>query len=109
MLMNYDYKIRYGIKIKLQMLFADYHVVSNRNLGSKWLVLIDDKSKFAVVKDMKNNTSVAGLVNVLEDIFTSYGFCEYIVYDNGPPFSSQELSEYFLSKQSALSVHSKKQ
>lgn len=66
-------------------------------LGFKWLVVVDAKSKFAIVKNMQSNTSAASLILRFEDIFNCYGFCDFLVTDNGPPFTSSEVKNYLKS------------
>ena len=54
-------------------------------LNKKWLLVIDAKSKFAHIQDMGNNTTSTSTINALENTFTTYGYCNYIVSDKGPP------------------------
>ena len=63
--------------------------------NSKWFVLIDAKSKFPFVADMKDNTTASALRNVLEQAFDWLGPPETLVSDNGPPFNSQEMVEFY--------------
>jgi hypothetical protein len=63
-------------------------------LNKKWLLILDSKSKFADIQDMGDSTNATSTINALEDCFTKYGYCDFAVTDNGPPFSSREFQEY---------------
>jgi transposase InsO family protein len=63
--------------------------------GSKWLILIDAKSKFPIVIDMGNNTTAGNLTQVLEQIIDWFGPPESLVSDNGPPFNSYEMVQFY--------------
>lgn len=66
-------------------------------IGTNFLVLTDYFSRFLVVKDMKI-TDAGHVKEVLEKIFIELGFPSTIQADNGPPFNSKELGEYFKSR-----------
>lgn len=61
------------------------------------LPVIDAKSKFAVVKNMNSNTTASSLILRFDDIFNTYGCCDFMITDNGPPFTSAEVKEYLTS------------
>ncbi|MFH4977116.1 hypothetical protein AB6A40_003825 [Gnathostoma spinigerum] len=63
--------------------------------GSKWFVLMDTKSHFPIVYDMSTDTTAANVIRKLEEIFDAVGPCTEIVSDNGPPFSSNEMKQFF--------------
>ena len=63
--------------------------------GTKWLIIVDAKSKYPFVVDMKNNTTAANLIQALEQVFDSVGPPEAIVSDNGPPFTSFRMSQFY--------------
>ena len=63
--------------------------------NSKWLVIIDAKSKFPVVADMGNNTTGKNLMDVLEQVIDWFGPPQTLVTDNGPPFNSYELIQFY--------------
>lgn len=63
--------------------------------NSKWLVLIDAKSKFPVVIDMGYDTTGANLIKGLEKVFDWLGPPETLVSDNGPPFNSYDLIQFY--------------
>jgi predicted aspartyl protease len=58
--------------------------------GSKRLIIIDAKSTFRIVVDMKNDTTAKNLCNALEKVINWFGPPEMLVSDNGSPFSSHE-------------------
>jgi hypothetical protein len=63
--------------------------------NSKWLVIIDAKSKFPIVADMGNNTSGTNLIHALEQVIDWFGPPQTLVTDNGPPFNSHELMQFY--------------
>jgi transposase InsO family protein/predicted aspartyl protease len=63
--------------------------------GSKWLVMVDAKSKFPFVADMGNNTTATKLCDVLEHVIDWFGPPEILVSDNGPPFNSHEMKQFY--------------
>ncbi|CAF1158398.1 unnamed protein product [Adineta steineri] len=63
--------------------------------GSKWLIVIDAKSKFPIVIDMENNTTAGNLSQVLDKIIDWFGPPEVLVSDNGPPFNSYEMVQFY--------------
>ena len=63
--------------------------------NSKWLIMVDAKSKFPFVADMGNDTSAKNLCNVLEQAIDWLGPPTTLVSDNGPPFTSFEMSEFY--------------
>jgi hypothetical protein len=63
--------------------------------GSKWLIIIDAKSKFPFVFDMKNDTTAKNLCNALEMVIDWFGPPKTLVSDNGPPFISHEMKKFY--------------
>lgn len=63
-------------------------------LGKKWLLMIDAKSKFGDVKDIRNETTATSTIKAIKDTFAKYGYCDVMVSDNGPPFQSHEFKEF---------------
>jgi transposase InsO family protein len=63
--------------------------------NSKWLIIVDAKSKFPIVIDMKNDTTAKNLCNVLENVIDWFGPPEILVSDNGPPFNSYEMNKFY--------------
>ena len=63
--------------------------------GSKWLIVIDAKSKFPFVADMGNDTTARSLCNVLEQTIDFLGPPNTLVSDNGPPFNSIEMQQFY--------------
>ena len=63
--------------------------------GSKWLLMIDAKSKFPFVADMGNDTTATNVCNALEHAIDLFGPPEVLVSDNGPPFNSYTMKTFF--------------
>ncbi|KAK6029503.1 integrase core domain protein, partial [Ostertagia ostertagi] len=61
--------------------------------GSKWLVLVDAKSKWPEVIRMGSTTAGRTAVK-LKEVFSRHGLPEQLVSDNGPPFTSKDFKEY---------------
>ncbi|MGL5407112.1 MAG: integrase catalytic domain-containing protein [Propionibacteriaceae bacterium] len=64
---------------------------SPSSLGVKLLVVTDYFSRYIAVTIMKE-TDVVRVEDQLEDLFDTYGYPVCLRADNGPPFSSKELS-----------------
>ncbi|XP_055585259.1 uncharacterized protein K02A2.6-like [Uranotaenia lowii] len=62
-----------------------------------FLVVVDYFSRFLKVIEMKG-TSASKTIDALETIFNEHAYPESIRCDNGPPFSSDQFSEYCLKK-----------
>jgi len=62
--------------------------------GQKLLVALDGHSKWPEVRIMKR-TDAASLIEILRTMFATWGLPEEMVSDNGPPFQSVELAEFF--------------
>ncbi|XP_058840882.1 uncharacterized protein K02A2.6-like [Topomyia yanbarensis] len=62
-----------------------------------FLVAVDYYSRFLKVTEMKG-TNAAKTIEALEAIFLEQTYPETIRSDNGPPFSSEEFSNYCVSK-----------
>ena len=63
--------------------------------GSKWLVIIDAKSKFPFVIDMKNDTKAKNVCEAFERVIDWFGPPKTLVTDNGPPFNSHEMQNFY--------------
>jgi transposase InsO family protein len=63
--------------------------------NSKWLIVIDAKSKFPMVVDMENDTTAKNLSHALERIIDWFGPPATLVSDNGPPFNSYEMNRFY--------------
>uniref|UniRef100_A0A914XL16 RNA-directed DNA polymerase n=1 Tax=Plectus sambesii TaxID=2011161 RepID=A0A914XL16_9BILA len=64
-------------------------------MGEKWLIVIDAKSKFAFVHQMGNDTTAKRTIKEMNAIFDVMGPCATIVTDNGPPFNSKEMVDFY--------------
>lgn len=62
-----------------------------------FLVIVDYYSRFLKVIEMKG-TNAAKTIEALENIFLEHTYPESIRSDNGPPFSSEEFSNYCVRK-----------
>jgi hypothetical protein len=51
-------------------------------------MIIDAKSKFPIVTDMKNDTTTKNPCQVLEQFIDWYGLPQTLASDNGPPLNS---------------------
>ena len=65
--------------------------------GKCYLVLIDQRSRYPTVA-FTTSTNATSLVKVLENVFAHYGLPDRVTTDNGPPFSSTNVHNYFKSK-----------
>ncbi|CAF3331177.1 unnamed protein product [Rotaria socialis] len=63
--------------------------------NSKWLLIVDAKSKFPIVIDMGNDTTSKHLCDVLEHVIDWFGPPEKLAIDNGPPFNSYEMKNFY--------------
>ena len=63
--------------------------------GSKWLLVIDAKSKFPMVIDMRDQTSAPYLSQALDQLFDWFGPPQTLVLDNGPPFTSHHMQQFY--------------
>jgi len=73
-----------------QRVFMDFATTE----GQKLLVTLDGHSKLPEVRIMKR-TDAASLIGVLRTMFATWGLPEEMVSDNGSPFQSAELAEFF--------------
>lgn len=64
--------------------------------GSKCLLVIDAKSKFPMVVDMHDNTTASHLSQALDQLFDWFGPPQTLVSDNGPPFTSYHIQQFYL-------------
>ena len=68
--------------------------------GKYAVAMIDQRSRYPIVT-FTTSTSAKNLIQILTtDTFTQFGYPENVVSDNGPPFQSHELRQYF--KQNAI-------
>jgi len=63
--------------------------------NSKWLIIIDVKSKFPIIADMKNDTTAKSLYDALEQVIDWFDSPEILVSDNSPPFNSYEMKQFY--------------
>lgn len=65
--------------------------------GKYWLVLADALSKWIEIKPM-NQITTNKLCEELDSIFTTFGFPQFLVSDNGTQFTSREFQNYCRDK-----------
>ena len=58
------------------------------------VVIIDQSSEFPIVEPMRN-TSADLLIDFLQKTFATFGLQQIIVSDNGPPFQSYKINQFF--------------
>ncbi|XP_061709472.1 uncharacterized protein K02A2.6-like [Cydia pomonella] len=61
--------------------------------GMTYLVVVDSSSKWIEVKQM-TRTTADDVIRVLREIFARFGLPKMMVSDNGPPFTSGELTQF---------------
>ncbi len=61
--------------------------------GSYLLVLLDDGSKFPIVRKV-SSTAWNKVIPILNSVFCEYGIPKKLRTDNGPPFNSYKFSEF---------------
>src|SRR5690606_33589293 len=72
---------------RLHMDFLDFN-------GEKIFVVIDTYSRWLEAILMKSTTASC-VIKVLRQLFTTHGIPRFVVSDNGPPFQTTELAEFF--------------
>ena len=65
--------------------------------GELILVVIDERTRYPEV-EIVNNTSAESTIIAMEKMFATHGYPENLKSDNGPPFKSQALKEFFTEK-----------
>ena len=65
--------------------------------GELILVVIDERTRYPEVK-IVNNTSAESTIIAMEKMFATHGYPEKLKSDNGPPFKSHALKEFFTEK-----------
>ena len=73
-----------------QRVYVNFAVFEGQNL----LVLQDGHSKWPEVKIL-THTDASLLIETLQTLFAAYGLPEEVVSDNGPPFTSEQLANFF--------------
>lgn len=61
--------------------------------NEKYIIITDSHTKWLEIFKMRN-TSAKVVINCLRSLFARFGLPDTLVSDNGPPFSSIELSDY---------------
>ncbi|XP_063627468.1 uncharacterized protein K02A2.6-like [Cydia splendana] len=61
--------------------------------GMTYLVVVDSSSKWIEVKQM-TRTTADDVIRVLREMFARFGLPKMMVSDNGPPFTSGELTQF---------------
>lgn len=70
--------------------------------GRYVFAIMDQRSRFPVVA-ITSSTSAKCLIKSFHAIFGQYGYPKKVISDNGPPFKSKEIRDYF--KQNAIIHH----
>ena len=65
--------------------------------GELILVVIDERTRYPEV-EIVNNTSAESTIIAMEKMFATHGYPEKLKSDNGPPFKSHALREFFTEK-----------
>ena len=65
--------------------------------GELILVVIDERTRYPEV-EIVNNTSAESTIIAMEKMFATHGYPEKLKSDNGPPFKSHALKEFFTEK-----------
>ena len=63
--------------------------------GKYVLAMIDQRSRYPVIV-VTSSTSAMSLIKILTEVLSQYGLSLKITSDNGPPFTSSKLKNYFL-------------
>lgn len=58
--------------------------------GKKYLMVVDYYSKYVELALLNTGSNAKIIINHLKSIFAKHGIPEYMITDNGPPFSSKE-------------------
>ncbi|PIO68719.1 integrase core domain protein [Teladorsagia circumcincta] len=77
-----------------QRLHMDFAETTDRR---RWLVMVDAKSKWREVVQMKS-TTVEKTMEKLKDIFSIHGLPEQMVVDNGPQLIAKDFKEYCIRR-----------
>lgn len=70
-------------------LFVDFA----KKYGLTFIVVVDHHSKFPFVEAM-TKTTATDVIDYLRTLFALFGLPNELVCDNGPPFNSQEFSQF---------------
>lgn len=84
----------YGVWASAVQPFDRIHIDFFHFQSNTFLIVVDAYSRWLEIKRM-NRTTASALINVLSEIFSVFGFPKEIVSDNGPPYTSFELSEFY--------------
>ena len=64
--------------------------------GDKLLVIIDEFSRFPIIKILKSTTAES-VISIIDDVFNLFGRPKLVKTDNGPPFQSHKFDQYLSS------------
>ena len=73
-----------------QYLSMDFYEID----GLSFFVLMDEYCRFPIVNELKI-TNASNVIKKLDELFSQFGYPEKIKSDNGPPFDSKQLADYF--------------
>lgn len=77
--------------------FERVHIDFFHFKGKTFLILVDAYSRWMEIKHM-TRTTAEHVIEELKQIFSLFGWCNTIVADNGPPFQSYKVKNFFESK-----------
>lgn len=81
---------------KSSRVFQRVHVDFFQKFDRYFFILVDSYSRWLEIY-ITPSTNYFNTVEILRKIFATFGFCEEIVSDNGPPFNSEQYRKFCLS------------
>lgn len=64
----------------------------------KYLILVDNLSKWSVFKVLRADTSTKTVVNASLEVFSDFGTPEVVISANGPQFVSRKFRQFCLEE-----------
>ena len=63
--------------------------------NDNWLIIVDAKSKWVEIINMKKNTDSTATIRELRRVFSTFGLPTCVVSDNGPQLVSEEITDFY--------------